>query len=504
MTDKIILIYTQDYADQSFFNSGYAPEDMNIPLGILYLGSFIDKHGYKIKLLDTRIYSEEAFLKKLQHEIKDAILVGFSVMTPCIGNAITHSKLIKNLNSKIKIVWGGIHPTLYPEATINNEFIDFVITNEGEIGLLALVRYLLDGNLNLTDIPGLFFKQNGKIIKNKIEITPELADFIEVNYKLLEIEKYIQRMISPGQIRRQIELITSRGCPYRCSFCINVIVNRGRWRAQPVRLILKNLDNLIGEYKIQHFFIMDEDFFYDHQRTKNLLAQLSQRRITWEANCRADYINNNYIDDDLLNSLKSSGCIKLRLGLESGSQRILNILKKDITISQSINAVKKLTQYKITPSLSFMMGIPTEKIEDILSTTELIRKLYKINQKIDIIGPLIFRPYPGSELFEFCRKKGLAVPERLDEWSDFYIHNRLEDYHNGLPWFTDIKIFKKVELCLGHLRLEVKSKLSRAFFLILIRLHILTKLKFIYSEYKFYSYLKKRGYLKRILQYPSS
>lgn len=488
--DKTLLINVQNYSQRDNLSDG-VQEDLNMPLGILYLGSYLNSKGYKVKLLDTRLRNKSEFFKGLKEDLSEVVLVGLSVMTPCIGNALGITKFVKEKDPLIKVVWGGIHATLFPESTVGNEDIDFVIIKEGENALLGLAEYLLGKGIRIYNIPNLVFIENDNIIKNRNCVQEDSQSNGITNYELLDMEGYLDRSILSGHKRRQAEIITSRGCPHRCAFCVNTIVYKSRWRCERLEQTMENLDSLIERYKVDHIFFMDEDFFCNRDRVKDLIAQIAKRNITWESNCRADYINDEYIDDNFLMHIKESGCIKLRFGLESGSQRILDLLRKEITVEQSLNAIEGLTRHKIIPSVSFMMGIPGETADDVIKTVDLILRLFVINRDIDIIGPLIFRPYPGSELFEKCRKNGLVVPENLNEWSDFYIHDALEEYSKGLPWFPCAYIFRRVWLCLCYLGKKSKSKILAWPIYCVVKFHIRTKLKFIYIDYSIYKFMKK-------------
>lgn len=487
--DKIMLIYAQDYLPEDAPFS-YPLEDFNIPLGILYLGSYLKAAGQKARLMDTRLYKKDKFFKVLRDELRGCALVGISVTTPCVKNGLEITRFVKTESPGVKTVWGGVHASLYPYATVNSGCIDFVIVNEGEEGLLGLARHLLEEKKEIFDIPNLIFKESGRIKKNIIKSEVETGSIGIADYTLLDMDKYVERMVAPGRTRRQAEVLTARGCPYRCTFCVNTILYERRWRSEPPNLTLEKLDALIGDYRIDHVFFMDEDFFCNRKRTKDLIADIRKRKITWEANCRADYIKDDYLDDRLLDSLKKSGCVKLRFGLESGSQRVLDLLKKDIKVEDSMNMARKLRQHYIVPAASFMMGLPDETADDIIKTAGLILNLSKVNPDIIISGPAIFRPYPGSELFRRCEEKGLVAPKTLDEWSDFYMHNNFDEYHNGVPWFSDIYIFKRVSLCLAHLRIGAGNKLFRWLARFIVRFHLATKLRFVEAEYLLYKLVK--------------
>ncbi|MCX5686482.1 MAG: radical SAM protein [Candidatus Omnitrophica bacterium] len=489
ISDKIVIIYAQDYLPDNAAPS-YPPEDLNIPLGILYLGSHLNSIGRRVKLMDTRIHKKGDFFKALQDELDDCLLAGFSVTTPCVKNALEISDFIKKLKPSVKTVWGGVHASLYPDATASSGLVDYVIVKEGELPLSELAKYLLGNKKEITGIPNLVFKIDGSIKRNTVQDNGRLGFIGVADYALLDMEKYVEKIIAPNRRRRQVEVLTARGCPYRCAFCVNTILYDRKWRSEPPDLTLEKLDRLIGDYKIDHVFFMDEDFFCNRNRTKSLIADIGKRKITWEANCRADYIKDDYLDDNLLDSLKKSGCVKLRFGLESGSQRVLDLLKKDITVEDSLNMAKRLSRYGIVPAASFMMGLPDETAGDVIKTTDLISRLSAVNPDIMISGPAIFRPYPGSELFRRCEEKGLVAPKTLDEWSDFYMHNNFDEYHNGVPWFDDVYIFKRVWLCLAHLRIGAGNKLFRWLARLIVRFHLATKLKFVESEYLLHKFIK--------------
>jgi len=489
-SDKIVLVYVQDYLPDAAAY-GYPPEDLNIPLGILYLGSYLNSIGRRVKLMDTRIHKKRDFFKVLQDELNGCMLAGFSVTTPCVKNGLEIADFVKKLNPSVKTVWGGVHASLYPDATVSSRIVDYVIVKEGESALSELAEYLLGNKKEITGIPNLVFKDNGNVKKNAIQNKNDFDSIGIADYALLDMEKYVERMIAPNRRRRQAEMLTARGCPYRCTFCVNTILYERKWRNEPPEITLGKLDRLIDDYKIDHVFFMDEDFFCNRKRTRSLIAGISKRKITWEANCRADYIKDDYLDDGFLDLLRKSGCVKLRFGLESGSQRILDLLKKDIAVEDSLNMAKRLNRYGIIPAASFMMGLPDETVSDIIKTTDLISRLSAVNPEMTISGPAIFRPYPGSELFRKCEDKGLAVPKTLDEWSDFYIHNNFDEYHNGVPWFSDVYIFKRVWLCLAHLRIGAGNKLFRWLARLIIRFHLATKLRFVETEYLLYKLVKK-------------
>lgn len=487
--DKIVLVFVQDYCLDCW--QEYVDEECNVPLGILYLGTHLYNHGFKVTLLDTRLETKDNFLKLLDQELAGAFLAGFSVTTPVIKEAVALSRYVKEKDPRVQTVWGGAHPSLFPESTIANEYIDYVIIKDGEEGLLALANYSLHRTGALADSTNLFYKNGSAIARGRQQEKSQVTGVGVCRYDLLPIKRYIVRKTEEGVIRRQLEVLASRGCPHHCRFCINTVLYHNRWHGYPMEEVLKTVDSAIKEYGITHIFFMDEDFFCNRKRAEEFIHELTKRMITWESNCRADYISPSYIDDSFLKAIKESGCVKLRMGLESGSPVVLNSLTKGITVKQSIQAVRRLTNAGILPSVSFMMGVPGETAGDVLKTLSLILKLQFINPRLQLIGPLLFRPYPGSDLFQECLQRGLKQPQGLSEWSDFYIHQELEQYTGGFPWFKEAGIFKRVWIFVAHLS-YMRARLSaKVFVYCVLKIHLLTRLRFIGINYLFYKLARK-------------
>jgi radical SAM superfamily enzyme YgiQ (UPF0313 family) len=477
--NKIILIHVGN------FYEGKTRHKLSPPLGIIYLGSYLVSHGYNIKLMDVRLKNKNEFFSELQQELPNAILVGLSVTSPLIKEALIINKFIKTVSPSVNIVWGGFHATLFPESTLRNDYIDFVISGEGEIGLLGLVEYLLERR-SISSIPNLIFKNGDAITKNRAESGEKLENIGIPCYDLLDFSHYIQEDLFVDKMK--IDMLTSRGCHARCAFCVNSIIQRSKWRAEPIPQTLRNLDTLQERYKIENIYFIDEDFFCDLDRVKNLAPELAKRGITWNASCRADYIRDGFINDSVLKMLYGCGCRGLRFGLESGSQRILDLLNKGITVEQSLYAIKKAVRYRIGADVSFMMGIPDETLSDVLLTFDLILKIIKITPIMSIIGPQMFRPYPGSVLFDRCVKKGLRIPSSMNEWSNFFMQDFPVYNKENYPWLSELNIFRKANLCRAYLDKHFLPLWLRC---AIVKFHLRTRLRFIETDYRVYKFLRR-------------
>ena len=432
MKNKILLIYPK-FHKVDFDAKSY-------PLGILTIGTLLEKQGYQVKLIDFLV--EDNSIDILKKELDDNILcVGISVMTPQIPNALEISQVVRDYDKNIPIVWGGIHPTLFPEQVIDNSLIDFSIISEGEISFPKLLKSF-EGRYDLKNVPGLIYKKNNKVFHNKNLELINLNELPVLNYNLLssKISKF-----------DSIILNTSRGCPYRCAFCVNIALHNRKWRFQKANKILEELDYLINKLSYNKLKFQEDNFFIDKQRVLDILNGINQKglKFKWVTNCRVDYFKDEYINDQFLEKLKESGCYKLMFGAESGSQRLLDFLTKDIKIEQIINSAELCQKHGIRANYSFMCALPTETKTERIKTLYLIDKLLSIGSEIEIISPQPYRPYPGDELAKLCEKMGYKFPDKLEDWPKVVVRSldssssNLEDF----PWIENPNEIRLQRVC---------------------------------------------------------
>ncbi len=391
------------------FNISKANYQTSISVGLLALASYLDQQGIEAKIIDA--IRQKNYLELIQAELPNIDSVGLSVMTMQVSSALKISKLIKDFNPQIPIVWGGVQPTLFPEQVAIHPLIDIAVFGEGEDSLLEIVR-AMDNKSDLKNISGIAFKEKEKVIINHKRPFLKMTDLPLANWSLL-----------PPEILENISLIpthTSRGCPHQCAFCINSVTNNF-WRGYSPERILEGLEEIkqLSYFKDKPMRFWDENFFTDIQMAKEIIQGMIERKlnIPWETTVRVDYINDQMIDDDFLALLKESGCYLLSYGGESGSEIVLNKINKGIKPGQIIYSAKQTLKYDIIPQYSFMVGFPGEKRADIDKTIQIIDQLTKLSPQIQILGPQAFRPYPGSMLYQECLASGWLAPQSLTDWA---------------------------------------------------------------------------------------
>lgn len=419
----------------------YIKTHPSLPLSLLHAATLTDKE-YQIKLIDQR--TDKQWEKQLVNELrKQPILAGTTSMTGIqIKHALRASKIIKQA-SDTPVVWGGVHPSLLPAQTLRNDDIDIVIQGEGEITLYELVK-ALEHNKTPEGIKGVWYKENGKIKNNPEREFIDLNKLPEIPYHLIDVCKYMPK--SKG--RSTIYMQTSRGCPFQCTYCYNNILNKRKWRALNPEKTIKRIKTAVEDFGAENIYFVDDNLFIDLNRAKTIFESIIEEKlnITWEAQgVRIATVLQ--MSEKYLAMLEKSGCMQLRMGAESGSARILDLIEKGITPQQSIEVNQKLKPFNIIAHFDFLCGFPSETMEELRETTKLIMTLLDGNPNARISPVHCYTPQPGTELFDYAVKNGFKPPENLEGWIDYgsnttHIHRNRKEIFESLhlvSMFLDTK-----------------------------------------------------------------
>lgn len=413
-------------------DGGYAKKlgSRRCPLGLLHIAAPLIERGISVAIIDGLITPD--WREELQtHLGEDTICVGASVMTgPPIASALEFSGLVKQQHSA-PVIWGGIHPSMLPLQTMEHELVDMVIEGEGEESLLQLVEALKSSG-DLDAIPGLFYKRDGQVCQSSVK-----ARNIDLNsqpfpsYDLIDTESYIlQKLRYLGSSERNMEMKTDRGCPHRCAFCYNLNYNKRRWRALSAEVVLDRMETLVHRYDLQGVNFVSDNFFVDKKRVGAICQGILDRslNIAWHGDIRIDTFLK--MDDDLVKLMLRSGCTCLTFGVESGSDRMLSLINKDITVAQVKQAHERALSHGFLINYHLMMGLPDETARDVLQTLELMAYLAQ-SPNVVIYGPTVFAPFPGTPMFDRAVELGLKPPQKLEEWCSSTFHN-VSDF----PWLS--------------------------------------------------------------------
>ena len=359
------------------------------PLGLAYLASVIESEGHKVKILDAFAHSLrwEAFEEEVRKEKAD--LIGIGGMTPIIDNTLRAIKICRP--HARYIVTGGPHFSVHKQEFFKTcPDLDFGIAGEGEESFRVLVDRLEEGK-DPCDIPGLVGPQKFNPpanFKTNLDDIPFPARHLLPNH----LYRYA---LWPG--KKVTTMITSRGCPYHCTFCDKSIFG-SRWHARSSRNVLDEMEEIVKDFGIRSIILYDDLFTLNKKRVIEICQGILQRglKFQWKCEGRVDRI-----DDEMLSWLKKAGCSMIAYGVESGNQVGIDYLQKGITLSQIRRAFALTRRAGIRPMAYFILGIPVETYVEGLETIRFAKEI-----KPDYAQFSILSPYQGTKLYEEAKAKG--------------------------------------------------------------------------------------------------
>jgi radical SAM superfamily enzyme YgiQ (UPF0313 family) len=239
---------------------------------------------------------------------------------------------------------------------------------------------------------------------------------------------------------------------------------KNRWRSRTAEQVLEDLRIIKSReyFKDKKLRFWDENFFVDINRAREIIDGMIDRglQLPWETTIRAGYIRPGMVDDELMAKLKKSGCYLLSFGAESGSGKVLKMIKKDITANEILNSAKLCLKHGIIPQYSFMIGLPGETKDDMLETLKLIDQLITLSDQVQILGPQAFRPYPGSELYAECIQAGWQEPKSLEEWAKVAKNELSYLSVENFPWVGDKDFVESMEAYVRFGAHSIKSAMG--------------------------------------------
>jgi anaerobic magnesium-protoporphyrin IX monomethyl ester cyclase len=338
------------------------------------------------------------------------------------------SRIVRDAAPAVPVVWGGVHPTILPEQTLAHPLVDVVAVGEGEMSALELTQALRERGTpdagretNLTPtvigaIAGLVWAHEGRVIRNVPRYYTPMDEWPLLDYSLVDVESYILSEV-PGE--RSLQITTSRGCPFHCGYCYLTVVPDGRrYRAERPERTVERIERLLRDFDLNAIHIIDDEFFTRRDRARRVCELILERgiEVTLRTNCRVDYIDRMSLED--LQLFRKAGFKHLYLGAESGNDRVLEFIQKDITREQIVRVNRKLRTVGIAPKFSFMGGFPTETVDEVKDTIRLMAHLVRDNPHAYTTPVQLYSPYPGTDLYDYCVAQGMPVPQDLEGWAE--------------------------------------------------------------------------------------
>lgn len=394
-----------------------------LPLASLYIGSVLEEQGFKVQIIDQRV--DENWAISLRQALEERPLwVGVSSMTGRqIQWGLAASQIVRESDPTIPVMWGGVHPTILPDQTLAHLLVDLVAVGEGEITALELTRCLAANRgqdwreVDLSAIDGLVWQRDGRNVHNAPRSATDMNEWPRLHYDLVHVPHYI---LAEGAGERSLQMTTSRGCPMKCGYCYLGVVPDGRcYRAEDAERTVERIEYITKTFGVDTVHIIDDEFFTQFKRARQICQMILDRgiKVILRANCRIDYINRMSLDD--LKLFHKAGFEHIYLGAESGTDRVLELMGKGITVEQTFEANRKLKKAGIAPKFSFMGGFPTETMDEVKKTLRLMVRLVSENSMAYTSPVQLFSPYPGTPLFDLCLEMGMPMPNSLEGWAEW-------------------------------------------------------------------------------------
>ena len=394
-----------------------------VPLASLAISRVLDRQGYEIKIV-SRFLSDDPE-KEVLREVEDSICLGISAMTGFqIYDGLRISRLVKKNFPKKPVVWGGWHPSILPEQTVADNNVDMVVVGQGDRAFPRLVTALENGT-SLNKISRLVYREDNQIVTNSSSPLEDINDLPPLPYHLVDVEKCL---FGTEYGKRTLPYISSYGCPHRCGFCVEQIVNKKRWVAIKAENVVEEWAYLVKKYKVDSIAVYDSNFFVDKKRVYDICRGLLGKRIKikWgNANGRVPQLVR--YEPEIWEVMEKSGCSMILTGAESGSQEALDFIEKDMNVEEIVKFTKLCKKYHIKILYSFLVGLPWSKNaaenkkfidREYNSTLSLIDRVFKISNR-NRYTYYIFLPYPGAPLFQRAVDLGLKIPRTLKGWSTY-------------------------------------------------------------------------------------
>jgi radical SAM superfamily enzyme YgiQ (UPF0313 family) len=389
------------------------------PLGLAQIAAIIEKAGISCSLLDSMAlrHSHKTCIEEIEKVAPKYIIVSTATIT--FSSDVELLKEVKKKLKGVRVIMLGTHVTVMPRQTLKERAVDYVIIGEPDVAVKDLI-VCLEKNQDPAKIKGVGF------VKGRETIITGTADIIED----LDSLPFPARHLYPKEanyfnpLAKRLPYTTalsSRGCPGMCIYCTSVTLYGKRYRARSPKNVVDEIEECI-RLGYREIFFRDETFSMNKKRTIEICREIMKRKldVTWMINSRV-----NTVDDESLGWMKKAGCHMIKFGVESGSQQILNTLRKGITLEQTRTAFALCKKHKISSVAHLMFGSPGESAETVRQTIKFVKEIDP-----DYASFNITTPYPGTELWDMVKDK-LDVK---DDFSAYDIEKTLENARYNEKW----------------------------------------------------------------------
>jgi len=432
-----ILLVTPPSSEKERYGKLSAVGTMYPPLGLAYIAAAAESRGHETAVVDSEAmaYSFEDIYNEIDKFNPD--LVGMSTYLNTIQRCFIIADEIKKRFPRVKVVLGGVQVTVDSNEAIARDSVDFIVRGEGDNVFPELLA-AIEGQMAMKDVAGLTWKDNGSIVSNKPQDLIKDLDSLPFPARHLFPMKLYH---ASAQIRGKntLHLMTSRGCPFRCAYCMSHRTFGKTYRYHSAQRVIEEILMLKEKYGVDGIQFYDESFTLNRKRVIELCDKMLEHKLRLPWTC---FTRVNLVDKPLLDKMKTAGCYQIFYGVEAATQRLLDLIRKDITLEQIENAFKWTKQAKIEALASFMIGLPTETEEEAYKTIDLAIKL-----DADYAQWAKTTPFPGIEMYDICKKHGKMLTEDFTKFTGW----------NELVYVTDGRTKEDI--------LKVEKEAFRRFYL---------------------------------------
>ncbi|MGZ7118369.1 MAG: B12-binding domain-containing radical SAM protein [Methanobacterium sp.] len=398
-------------------DEGHLKEGLGIkipPLNLMYLASVLEKESISVKIIDDDLYQlGHEKIASLVSKI-DPQVVGITATTATIKIALNYVKEAKSLLPNILTVIGGPHPTFMPVETLKEEdSLDTVVMGEGEETIVDVVTNFEKNGLNyLSEVRGISYRDDDKIRQNLPR--PLIKNLDEIPFPARHLIPFKEYKTSKNQAGG---IITSRGCVFSCNYCSSSLIMGKKYRSRSPGNVVDELEELTEKYNIREIAFLDDIFMLNKRRARAIAEEIHDRNIdlSFVTSSRVDTV-----ERDLLKCLKDVGMSTLYCGVESGSQRVLDLMGKGITLKHAEDAIKAAKDVDVDVMGSFILGYPGETSEEMDQTIDFAIKLDPDYSQFSILTP-----FPGTPLYYELKEKGLLETE---DWNKYTVLDSVIKY----------------------------------------------------------------------------
>lgn len=393
------------------------------PFGVMYLAAVVERAGMSAAILKVNE-------RNVALDLREFDVVAFSIPSSATYGLMRKARFASAYSGHALLLVGGVHPSFYPEKTFIDWDVHAVATGEGEESILELIARAKDRDFS--KVSGVCYRSGGSLVRKPERPLMKDIDSLPLPARhLLEVDDFVMDDRLADTDVRMAHVMLSRGCPFPCRFCAAA---QTKIQYRSGRNVRAELIHLKEKYNVEGFAIVDDNFVVNKTKVADICVNITDLGLRWSALSRVDTV-----DEALLTAMRKAGCIEVKFGVESGSQRILDAMDKRITPEDICTTLELAQKVGIGSKIFIIHGFPGE---DMASTKETIALLERLSSLINRVSLFRFVPLPGTYVYQHpdeFQLHGTDTDPRWDgDWSKYHIHHNDHHWWGAESEFTEL------------------------------------------------------------------